>query len=104
MHMTRTVWLVAVAASVALGGSLKAEKVSMSPEQLRQTATHVVTGQAIAVYERTQTEGGWKYTRYVASARSRAISCRRWSSNCWMRLIVMSGIPLVRGEDSLCDK
>jgi hypothetical protein len=43
-----------------------AEKVDMSPEELRQTATHVVTGKVKAIYERTSTSGNYRYTHYVA--------------------------------------
>jgi hypothetical protein len=67
--MFRNPWLLAVAASVVLVCAVRAEKVNMSPEQLRKTATHVVTGQVTAVYARTETEGDWKYTRYVAEVR-----------------------------------
>ncbi|MBX7106019.1 MAG: hypothetical protein K1X57_18195 [Gemmataceae bacterium] len=49
--------------------ALRAEKVPMSPEELRKTATHVVTGQVVAVYERTESVGDWKYTKYVAEVR-----------------------------------
>lgn len=67
--MSRTLWLVAVAGFIALVGPVRAEKVDMSAEELRKTATHVVIGQVTAVYERTETEGDWKYTRYVAEVR-----------------------------------
>jgi hypothetical protein len=67
--MNRTLWLVAMAASLSFVAPAGAEKVDMSPEQLRKTATHLVTGQVLAVYERTQPEGDWKYTRYVAELR-----------------------------------
>jgi hypothetical protein len=69
MHMFRNLWLLAVAAEVAMVCPVRAEKVDMSPEELRKTATHVVTGQVTAVYARTATEGDWKYTRYVAEVR-----------------------------------
>jgi hypothetical protein len=61
--------LFAVVASAALATPLRAEKVEMSPEELRKTATHVITGQVTAVYERTEAAGDWKYTRYVAEIR-----------------------------------
>jgi hypothetical protein len=48
---------------------VRAEKVNMSAEELRKTATHIVTGQVVAIYERTETDGDWKYTRYVAEVR-----------------------------------
>lgn len=47
----------------------KAEKVDLSPAQLLKTATHVVDGQVLAVFERTETHGDWRYTRYVAEVR-----------------------------------
>jgi len=46
-----------------------AEKVDLSPEQLRKTATHVVVGEVLAVYERTDQDGSWKRTRHVAEVR-----------------------------------
>jgi hypothetical protein len=67
--MFRNLSLFAVAASAALVTSLRAEKVDMSPEQLRKTATHVITGQVTVVYERTETTGEWKYTKYAAEIR-----------------------------------
>jgi hypothetical protein len=69
MHMFRNLWFLALAASLVLVCPVRAEKVNLSPEQLRRTATHVVTGQVTAVYARTETEGDWKYTRYVAEVR-----------------------------------
>lgn len=56
---------------------LWAEKVPLSPEELRQTATHVVVGKVAAVYARTETAGDWKYTRYVAEVRVAEPSARR---------------------------
>jgi len=46
-----------------------AEKVNMSPEQLRKTATHVVTGQVAAIYERTVRDQNWETTYYVAEVK-----------------------------------
>jgi hypothetical protein len=67
--MFRNLPLFAVVTSAALVTPLRAEKVNMSPEELRKTATHVITGQVTAVYERTETTGDWKYTKYVAEIR-----------------------------------
>lgn len=67
--MFRYLSLFAVVASAVLAIPLRAEKVDMSSEELRDTATHVITGKVIAVYERTETEGDWKYTKYVAEIR-----------------------------------
>jgi hypothetical protein len=51
------------------GGVAKAEKMNLSPEDLRTTATHVITGRVTAVYERTGTEDEFVYTRYLAEIR-----------------------------------
>ena len=59
----------ALMALVVFVPALQAEKVPMSPDELRKTATHIVTGQVVAVYERTETAGDWKYTKYVAEVR-----------------------------------
>jgi hypothetical protein len=67
--MIRNSLLFAVVTLAALVTPLRAEKVDMSPEELRETATHVVKGQVTAVYERTETTGDWKYTKYVAEIR-----------------------------------
>jgi hypothetical protein len=63
--------LIALGALVALVGCVPAvaEKVDLSPEQLRKTATHVVVGEVVAVFERTDTDGSWKRTRHVAEVR-----------------------------------
>jgi hypothetical protein len=45
---------------------LVAEKVDMSPEQLRKTATHVVKGKVQAIYSRVETDANWKTTRWLA--------------------------------------
>jgi hypothetical protein len=47
----------------------KAEKIDLSPTQLLNTATHVIEGQVLAVFERSETHGDWKYTKYVAEVR-----------------------------------
>ena len=67
--MYRITCLLTVAVMSILARPVQAEKVDMSAEDLRKTATHIVTGQVVAIYERTQTDGDWKYTRYVAEVR-----------------------------------
>jgi hypothetical protein len=54
---------------VALAVPTRAEKAPLSPEQLKKTATHVITGDVTAIYTRTETAGDWQYTRYVAELR-----------------------------------
>ena len=61
--------VVCVLAAAALAVPARAEKAPLSPEELRKTATHVVTGRVAAIYERTETAGDWRYTRYVAEVR-----------------------------------
>ena len=56
--------LVATVAATA-----RADKPSSSPAELRATATHVVVGKVVGVYGRIETEGDWKYTRYLAEIR-----------------------------------
>ena len=41
----------------------------MSPKYLREVATHVVTGKATAIYDRTEKKGDWNYTHYVVAIR-----------------------------------
>ena len=61
--------LVAVFLVLAVTAAARAEKVPLSPEELRATATHVVVGQVTAVYTRAETSGDWQYTHYVAEVR-----------------------------------
>jgi hypothetical protein len=61
--------IVSVLIIVLLINGAWAEKPNMSSQALRKTATHVVTGRVVAIYERTETAGDWKYTRYVAEIR-----------------------------------
>jgi hypothetical protein len=65
----RALPVVALLTALAGAGTARAEKVPLSPEELRKTATHVVVGQVAAVYTRGETAGDWKYTHYVAEVR-----------------------------------
>ena len=67
--MSRFVCLLTVAVVCTLARPVRAEKVDMSAEELRKTATHIVTGQVVAIYQRTESDGDWKYTKYVAEVR-----------------------------------
>lgn len=65
--MRRTVSpVLALAVLLFLVPLARAEKVDMTPEQLRKTATHVVTGEVSHIYTRQAREGKWQYTHYVA--------------------------------------
>jgi hypothetical protein len=46
-----------------------AEKVDMSPEELVETATHIVDGQVVAIYERKTSDDKWANTSYLAEVR-----------------------------------
>lgn len=61
--------LAAVALLLSVVSSVFAEKAPLSPEELRSTATHVVTGQVTAIYSRNEDAGDWRYTKYVAEIR-----------------------------------
>jgi hypothetical protein len=43
-----------------------AEKVDMSPEKLRETATHIILGTVLHIYERSETNDAWATTHYLA--------------------------------------
>ena len=45
------------------------EKPDLSPERLRETATHIVVGEVKAIYTRAATEGKYRYTRYLTEVR-----------------------------------
>ena len=67
--MLRILLLASAIASVVFVVPVRAEKPSMSVAELQKTATHVVTGQVTAIYQQTEVEGNWKYTRCVAEIR-----------------------------------
>jgi hypothetical protein len=67
--MFRNGVLPVLALSAVLVSPAGAEKPSMSPEDLLDTATHVITGRVNAVYERTEADEDWRTTHYVAEVR-----------------------------------
>jgi hypothetical protein len=67
--MRRRIWLMTVLLSLTPLRPVLAEKVDMTSEELRATATHIISGQVLAVYQRTETAGDWKYTRFIAEIR-----------------------------------
>jgi len=63
-------WLIGpIIIMAAIVSIAKAEKIDLSPAQLLKTATHVIDGQVLAVYERTETHGDWRYTKCLAEVR-----------------------------------
>jgi hypothetical protein len=61
--------LVVVILSAVVTSPAWAEKANMSPEDLAEAATHVVTGRVAAVYARTEAGEHYKDTHYVAEVR-----------------------------------
>lgn len=59
----------AALAFAAVACAARAEKVPLSPEELRNTATHIVVGKAEQIFSRTEKAGSYEYTRYVAEVR-----------------------------------
>ncbi len=52
-----------------------AEKANMSLVDMRNTVTHVIVGKVAAVYQRSEVDKDWSYTRYVAEIR--VIDCEK---------------------------
>jgi hypothetical protein len=52
--------------AIMLAGIAAAEKVDTPPKGLFAGATHVIQGKVTAVYDRQETVGSWRYTRYCA--------------------------------------
>jgi hypothetical protein len=67
--MPRWLPIIALATTLSTAATTRAEKVPLSPEELRKTATHVVVGQVTAVYTRTENSGNYRYTHYIAEVR-----------------------------------
>ncbi len=64
----RAIFISMIAFFMPAGATL-AEKANMAASDLSKTATHLIVGKVAAVYERTETTGDWKYTKYVAEIR-----------------------------------
>lgn len=58
--------IAALALLFIVPASPRAEVPDSPPEALRTLATHVVTGEVVAVYTRLETDANWKTTHYVA--------------------------------------
>src|SRR4029453_19120303 len=53
--------------------SVHAEKVDLPPQGLRDTATNVIVGTVVHVYERKETDTDWTTTFFVAEIRTKEI-------------------------------
>ena len=69
--MNQFKFLAILLAALAATSPLHAERVNLTPEQLRETATHIVTGEVKAIFSRPDK----KDTRYAAEVR--VISCEK---------------------------
>src|SRR4051794_17707056 len=67
--MSRARLLIAFWLLGLLAVDAQAEKPDMSAQQLRETATHVIVGKVVAIYQRTSNEGDWRITHYAAEVR-----------------------------------
>jgi hypothetical protein len=67
--MSPRVWFLVACLVILAVGPMRAEKVNMSPDDLRRTATHVIVGKVQAVYARQENTGDWAYTHFVAEVR-----------------------------------
>ena len=61
--------ILAPVALILVAATARAEKVPLSPEELRATATHIVVGEVTAISTRSETTSEWQYTHYVAEIR-----------------------------------
>lgn len=64
--MSRRMGMTVTLVLAFMAGRAQAEKEPLSPEELRKTATHVVTGRVNAIYSRVERSADYEYTRYVA--------------------------------------
>lgn len=67
--MNSTQCLVVALAISSLGPFANAEKADLSPKELKETATHVVQGQVVAIYERKFQTDDWAYTQFLAEVK-----------------------------------
>ncbi len=66
--MSRMICLFVVVSSCVISVA-RAEKVDLSPQELREMATHVVTGHVNMIFQQTLALDDWQYTLYVAELR-----------------------------------
>ena len=67
--MKKNSLLLALVAVTALASAVRAIGPQWTPQQLREKATHVITGKADAIYKRTEEKGDWAYTYYIVEIR-----------------------------------
>ena len=92
-RMRRVGLLVGVAVLVGSVMPVEAEKIDMTQEELRRTATHIFTGRVITIHHRTEMKGSYSFTNYVAEVR--VIKCEK---GCGIQGIV-SDLPRFEGGE-----
>ena len=73
MRMKLEIVILCMVAIIAITGSLLAEVPTRSPEQLKTTATHIVTGEVLHIYQRSERQGAANYDRYLAECRVKTV-------------------------------
>ena len=68
-NMKKHSLLIGFIATLALVSAVWAAAPQWTPEQLREKSTHIVTGKADAIYERTEKKSDWEYTYYIVEIR-----------------------------------
>ncbi len=61
-----SVFLVLAALAAFAASAPAPEKANLTPEALREVATHVVVGEVRAIYSRTVRDGSWEVTHHIA--------------------------------------
>ena len=67
--MNKRSLIIGLTAAIALATTLWAVGPRLTPQQMHELATHVVTGELLAIYERTEKKGDWEYRHYIAEIR-----------------------------------
>ena len=64
--MSRAAYVAVLVAALSFDSRLHAEKVDLTPAQLLETATHVMTGKVKAIFSRVEVNEDYEYRHYVA--------------------------------------
>ena len=105
--MSKSLSLLIVIVALGFIVGAVAEKANMSPTKLLNTATHVVTGDVAAIYQRTVDAQDWQYTHYLIEIRAK--ECEKGEgidpgdlvyARCWTRKWIGVGTmpPSTRGH------
>lgn len=64
--MNKRSLIIGLTAAIAMATTLWAVGPKLTPQQMHEMATHVITGKVDAIYKRTAQQGDWEYTYYLA--------------------------------------